>query len=316
MYLNRLSHIFHIIVMGVMGVLAGGCGILDDLKPCEGKVRVEYDWSRLGYHDFTMPEGMTSLFYPETGGDYWRFETPWQGGFVTPPLGRCRVAALNNDTRSVVWQGFDSAETLYAYTMPGEILSTVAAQYRGAAPPRVTPEPMRQAPDPVFVADTTESVTDQVHETVVRLVTRQFTPLYTIIVEDVENIGSVVACSASLSGLAAGKYLVSGRRMDVSVTMPSAMSVNGDRLMGNMFCFGPAPDALPHTLSIYVWLADGQKQVYAYDVSDIVNSNADSLMLTIRVSGLKLPDVKPNPDGGGMDVDIDNWTVENIELTN
>ena len=39
-------------------------------------------------------------------------------------------------------------------------------------------------------------------------------------------------------------------------------------------------------------------------------------MLTIRVAGLKLPDVKPNPDGGGMDVDIDNWTVENIELTN
>ena len=33
MYLNRLSHIFHITVMGVMGVLAAGCGILDDLKP-------------------------------------------------------------------------------------------------------------------------------------------------------------------------------------------------------------------------------------------------------------------------------------------
>lgn len=316
MYLNRLGHILRIIIMGVMAALVGGCGILEDLKPCEGKVRVEYDWSRLGYYSFTMPEGMTSLFYPEAGGDYWRFETPWQGGFVTPPLGRCRVAALNNDTRSVVWQGFDSAETLYAYTMPGEILATVAAQYRGAAPPRVTPEPMRRTPDPVFVADTTESVSDQVHETVVRLVTRQFTPLYTIIVEDVENIGSVVTCSASLSGLAAGKYLVSNRRMEVPVTMPSAMSVSGDIITGSMFCFGPAAAEMPHTLSIYVWLADGQKQVYAFDVSDIVNSNADSLMLTIRVSGLKLPDVKPNPDGGGMDVDIDNWTVENIELTN
>lgn len=104
--------------------------------------------------------------------------------------------------------------------------------------------------------------------------------------------------------------------MDVPVTMPSTMSVNEDKITGNMFCFGPATDALPHTLSIYVWLADGQKQVYAYDVSDIVNNNPDSLMLTIRVSGLRLPDVKPDPDGGGMDVDIDNWTVENIELTN
>lgn len=104
--------------------------------------------------------------------------------------------------------------------------------------------------------------------------------------------------------------------MDVPVTMPSAMSVSGDIITGNMFCFGPTAAEMPHTLSIYVWLADGQKQVYTYDVSDIVNSNADSLMLTIRVSGLTLPDVKPDPDGGGMDVDIDNWTVENIELTN
>lgn len=299
-----------------MAALAIGCGIRDDLKPCEGKVRVEYDWSRLGYYSFTMPEGMTSLFYPDTGADYWRFETPCQGGLVTPPSGQCRVAALNNDTRSVVWRGFASADSLYAYTMPGEILSTVAAQYRGAAPPRISPEPMRQVPDPVFVADTTEYVTDGMVETVLKLVPRQFTPLYTIIVEDVENIGSVATCSASLSGLAAGKYLVSNRRIDVPVTMPSAMSVSGSMLVGNMFCFGPASTEKMHTLSIYVWLADGKKQVYTYDVSDIVNGSADSLMLTIRVSGLKLPDVKPDPGGGGMDVDIDNWTVENIELTN
>lgn len=41
------------------------------------------------------------------------------------------------------------------------------------------------------------------------------------------------------------------------------------------------------------------------------------MFLTIRVSGIELPENTPGGDmGSGMDVDVDNWQVENIELTN
>lgn len=314
MILRKLVYILGVVVTGV--AVTGCGGILEDLEPCEGEVWVEYDWSRLGYYSFTMPEGMTSLFYPEGGGDYWRFETTWQGGVVTPPVGETRVAAFNNDTRSVIWGGFAVADSLYAYTMEGDVLGTVESRYRGAAPPRIIAQPMRKAPDAVFVADTLRDIDDRRAETVVKLTVRQFTPLYTIVVEDVENLESASACSASLSGLAAGRYLLSGRRMDVPVSMPSAMTISDSGMSGSMFCFGPSTERCPRMLSIYVWLRDGQKQMYTFDVSDVVDRNAESLMVTIRVSGLRLPEVDPVPDAGGMDVDVDNWTVENIELSN
>ena len=64
-------------------------------------------------------------------------------------------------------------------------------------------------------------------------------------------------------------------------------------------------------LSLYVWLADGRKFCYGFDVSGQTRAAADPLNVDIVVSGLELPE----PVGGGFDVSVDGWvtTIINIQ---
>ncbi len=299
--------------------MSTGCDrwrILEDLEPC-ANTRVEFHWNEAGHPEMTDPEGMTILLYPSDHTDYWRFELTPQGGYVDVPDGDYSIVAMNNDTRSVIFGGLDNFQGLYAYTYPGSMLEAVAEKFRGAEPPRTVSEPVRQEPDPIYAADTTENIGLSHMEQIIHMKPRLFTPNYTVIAEEIKNIGSVSACSFSLSGLAAGKYLTTLRPMDSPVSMPGSMAVDGNRLSGSLFNFGPASADAKHILSIYIWLNNKEKKVYNFDVSDQINKNAGRMFLTIRVSGIELPENTPGGDmGSGMDVDVDNWQVENIELTN
>ena len=100
----------------------------------------------------------------------------------------------------------------------------------------------------------------------------------------------------------------------VEMSVPGRLDISGDVFEGELSNFGPAPENSGNLLSLYVWLLDGKKQVFTFDVSDTVGSVPPGADLAIRISGIKLPEAQGST--GDMQVGVDNWEYVDIELKN
>lgn len=139
---------------------------------------------------------------------------------------------------------------------------------------------------------------------------------YQVLVNNVDNIESASQVAMAISGLAAGRFLASAASVDVAVTVPSAMRRSAERqLRGKMLSFGRVTEDVPRCmLSIFAVLRNGERKVFEYDVSDIVDKAPNPMDVRIEIDGLSLPEIEGG-SGAGMDVDVDRWDVVNIELT-
>lgn len=68
-----------------------------------------------------------------------------------------------------------------------------------------------------------------------------------------------------------------------------------------------------HKLTIYLFLTDGTKWYYTYDVTDQVSKAPDPHHVHIAVSGLTLPE--PMLTGGGLMPDVKDWNDVNIDIS-
>ncbi|MDE5918744.1 MAG: hypothetical protein K2H05_04450, partial [Duncaniella sp.] len=106
---------------------------------------------------------------------------------------------------------------------------------------------------------------------------------------------------------------------EVPVILPGSVSPESENsISGVMLTFGRAPSVANNTLRLYLWLTDGEKKVYEWDVAEQIVSAPNQRQLTITVGGITLPDLTPvqPPEGDeGMKVDVDNWEVIDIELS-
>lgn len=299
-----------------------GCSLIyDDLPPCpEENVHIDFNWSEVGDPTFFEPDGMTVLCYPTDGSDYWKYEINASGGEVDLPYNSYNILALNNDTRTINHIYEQSYNGALVYTQGTTVTASLFREQNAAEPPHPDyVQPIRQEADMMYVADHGDTI-HHVHEDNrhISLYPRQFTPNYKIIVDSVKNLQGLSTAAFALSGLSGAKYLVDGLRIETPVTFPGTLAVSGaQQLTGNVVTFGPT--TLPHKniLCIYIWLRNGDKYVYKYDVTEQIDRNPDPMNLTIRVKGFTLPIIPDTGNNvGNINIGIDNWITVDIELSN
>lgn len=284
-----------------------------------GGLNVAYLWDSAS--DLGTPAGMSLLLYPEDGSDYWMYGFSPQGGYAGAPHNMYDAVSYNSDTEDVVIHGQSSLSTLEAYTLPARLTDGLSEAYNGPQPPsRDTDEPVCRQPDMMWLADSTGvEVPESGPAALLALTPRPIVSRYTIIIDDITNLTSASGTSVSLSGLAPGYMLGLARRTDGAVTMPGSMSTaSATSITGRMLTFGPATARPANILCLYVWLRDGSKREYRWDVTDRIDHPADGHSLTIHISGLELPEVtgpQPPSGSGGMNVGVDNWETVDIELS-
>lgn len=286
------------------------------------------------------PEGMAYLFFPDDGSPVWRFDFPgMEAGVVSMPEGNYKVISYNDDTSTILFDDKGGYDGYKAYCCDGDILGrSVSQRYDGGAVPQANAsEPVKQCPDMMWgVAycgfglqydylcylpegepgensyDAPWTVSENM-EIVMRQ--RPLVARYECRIEDVKNLGGVSRMCAAMSGMAGSLDIPSGRRGPDAVTLPFAVASSGvSTISGNFHTFGiPSGSEARNMLNLFVWLADGRRFNYEFDVSDQVRNAPDSMDVLIVVRGLT---IEPSEEvgGGGFDVGVDDWETIVINI--
>lgn len=277
-------------------------------------LRVNYDWSEAPEAN---AEGMASLFFPQTHGTPWRFDLPTNGGWVRMPQDSYDIITYNHDTHNILTLNGDDYDELFFCTRPTELTEGVGTLYLGPQPPRSRDEeqPVLAQPNKMWVsALPSQFITPQTAEMVFK--PRAVTAKFTIIVEDITNLGGAYQMSMALSGLASGFVPSTMLPREEPVVMPGSLGRSGaTSVSGQLLCWGDCAATASNTAYIYFWLSDGKKLSYEFDVSEQVESAPDPMNVTIRLGPIELPENTGGSSSGGLDVGVDSWNVIDIELS-
>ena len=147
---------------------------------------------------------------------------------------------------------------------------------------------------------------------------------YTYEIRDVENMEGITQMCASLSGMSGSVFCAAEQVRREYVTLPFEASAGDETTIeGEFHTFGhydadtdvtraDGDAEAPHKLVLYVWLKDGSKYYYTFDVTDQVDEAPEKRRVHIVVDGLPLPEPIT---GGDMDVAVDDWIVVNEDIT-
>ena len=307
----RRKKIIHYAMTALLWFAVSSC-IFEDEGVCpETSVHIGFDWDTA--YNAELPAGMAVLFYDSHSPDWWRFDVSSYGGYAALYPGTYSALSFNNDMSTAVVNGYDSSSTLFVTSRETRLADAATPSLKGAPPPRTSEEPVHAQPGTVYSASLDGDLA-LTGNTDVIFTPRRITPRYRIIFDNIVNASSAAEVSVGLSGMSAGIYMYTGVRSGACVTIPGRLGISGDIFDGELSSFGPAPENNGNLLSLYVWLLDGKKQVFTFDVSDTVGSAPPGADLTIRISGIKLPET--HGTGGDMQVGVDNWEYVDIELKN
>lgn len=139
---------------------------------------------------------------------------------------------------------------------------------------------------------------------------------YKIIINNIKNKNNISTnITATLSGMAGGRYVYSRKKTDevATVSFPVSMSKDKDAITGIMNCFGNSDAGeKANKLAIYTILKDGNKYYYVYDVTDQVKTAPDPYNVEIQLDTLPIPDeIK---DSGGLTPSVNGWKVVDIPI--
>ena len=146
---------------------------------------------------------------------------------------------------------------------------------------------------------------------------------YSVEFVDVENLKSAdLRIDATISSLAGGYY--PGRMTTtseaVSHTFTLATDLERNVLSSEFFTFGlPEGGELPHKICLYIALRNRTGGFYTFDVTDQVNKAPDPRNVSIKIHGLKLPEIPDDPPAppqgeGGISIEIDSWDTYHYDL--
>lgn len=298
-------------------------------------LRVNYDWSQVANPDEANPDGMSAYFYggndQTTRGYYYgnRYDIPGKfGGNIRIEWGDYQVLGYNYDTEAILFRGTESIETYEAYTRLSSLEEGTQLQSRSGVVemPRAAgtdSQPVVLEPDMLWAGTGEEDlnlVIGQENATVT-IHPQQRVIHVTIILENVPNLQYTSQFGGSLSGLAGGVYLASGRLNNELVIQSFPISKIGDNTLKAEFnAFGHCPEAdhgvaNTHVLTIYAILADGSKWYFTEDVTDQIHDpqqNPDQYNIILHISDLPVP--KPIVNGSGFKPQVDGWDHEEIEV--
>lgn len=297
-------------------------------------------------------EGMCLWFYPvdEAGtqtGEPLRYDlSGMKGGTVEIPMGRYQVLYYNNDYEVVQFRNVGDFWQKECYTREGNLFEPVygntanyAPRAEGTEEERVVLTPEMMWGDHAmnvdirdrglsywFVRDgETERTTIERDEHRLTLMPHEQVCYYTYEIRHVENLGGITQMCASLSGMSGAVFCAAEQVRREQVTLPfEASAGDATTIEGEFHTFGHYDadtdvaraggdtEETPHKLVLYVWLKDGSKYYYTFDVTDQVDNAPEKRRVHIVIDGLTLPE--PITDGD-MEVAVDDWMVVDEDIT-
>lgn len=313
--------------------------------PIMQRVRVEFDWRNFPEAD---PEGMCVFFYPIEGEEmpYRRYDFSGRdGGEMEIAVGRYRVICYNNDTETVIAENEHSFFDHSFYTNPGNLFESVQDVAGRFAPRAEGAETQRVVlcPDLLYGCATIDI---EVSTTGVRYINPEMeirtkadldadrAPMGNILVKDknvitlypdkqvchysyeirkVPNLNYVTQMCASISGMAPSIRMAGAVLHDEPVTHPVAASIMGtDGISGEFLVFGHNPDNLtPHNMLLYVWMKDGGKFYYPYDVTEQIDRAPNPRRVHLILATPEIP--KPITNGSGFQPSVQGWDKEIVQ---
>ena len=288
-------------------------------------VTVAFDWSKATKADV---KNMTVLFYnmATPGAEPVRYDFAGsEGGAARLDPGTYRVVGYNKDTETILFQNYTNADSLEAYTRQSSIEEGSQIGRMGMPrAPGTENEPVILEPDPFYAAESAEPVTLELNDrdqTIVVTPEYRFTTL-TISINNVPNLQYTGQFGGTLSGLAAGRKVVSGELSDVKASQAFPARVVGDSTLQMEFrIFGHCPHFLEgetntHLLTIYAVLADNTQWYYTIDITEplhnaVIDESTEHIDITIN-QGIPIP--KPIVNGSGFQPTIDGWQGIEIDV--
>lgn len=286
-----------------------------------------------------FPEGMAYFFFPQSGGEPWRFDIPGaDGGEVKVPNEAYRFVALNDDFTSVLLKDGDSYETMEVTTVAGNLLdgaddAVAASESLPSRSGDLDRQEVRMCPDMMW-SDAMPSVVvglDELtytmshipdgdeemmksHGMILPTMMHPIVSTYHFTVSGVANLSGVKRICGAMSGLAASINLAGCCHSSEVVTVPVGVRrVDDTTLGGDFLTFGlPSDTEVKNVLSLFVWLTDGRRINYEFDVTEQTTAAPDPMNVWIRIDGLNIPESEPS--SGAFDVSVDTWNTIVINI--
>lgn len=315
-----------LLLTGSLFLLTEGCSQknLNDNAPSTiaGNVRVIFDWSKA---PDTQASTMGLYLYSEEHDvmDYW-FNNP-DGDFIMCYGGRqTAVCHSNNDPYIHLVRNQHSHNDIEIFTDETAVLVGQGISTRGIPRAKGTEdEPLRVTPSMIYGTQTREINLRATNlPQTITLYPEELICRYSVEFENVENLQSAdLRIDATISSLAGGYY--PGRMTPTSEAVSHTFTLTADEqinsLKSEFLTFGlPDGEKLPHKISLYIALRNRSGAFYTFDVTDQVNEAPDPRNVSIKIHGLKLPDIPDDPpppsEEGGMSVEIDSWDTYHFDL--
>lgn len=265
---------------------------------------------------------------------------------INVQTGRYRIICYNSDTDGILIDGHEDFHTHSLYTRDGDIFeSLLGSGVQSSRAPRGEADNQRVVitPDMMWGCSTMEvEITDagiryindptsrdearadgdgrgfgpyraatmSADGQVITLYPHQQVAEYSFEIRNVENIRTARMMCAAVSGLS-GRMVASTEALHPEpVIIPSTAGIeNGTKITGNFYTFGNYPDGkTPHTLLLYVWLADGKQYYYTFDATEQIDHAPDRLRVHMVFDKLSLP--TPITNGSGLSPSVDGWDEE------
>lgn len=284
-------------------------------------VEIIFNWSKIPAKE---AKTMMLYLYPEGHAmmDY-GFKNP-EGGIIRTYAGsHTAVCHSNDDPYGHRLRNHQTHDGLEIYTDDTAVLLGQGISTRGI--PRATgteEEPLRNTPSMIYGTHDREiDLKITTHSQKIELYPEELICRYTVEFLEVENIqSSDLRIDATISSLAGGYY--PGRQSPTSEAVSHTFSLNADiekkTLTSEFFTFGvPAGEEKSHMLCLYIAMKDKTGNFYTFDVTDVINQAPDPRNVTIRIYGLKLPEIQishHNPEEGGMIIDVNTWETTYFDL--
>ena len=313
-------------MLGSLFLLTEGCTLkeLNEDTPTTiaDNVEIIFDWSKA-----PDKEAQTMVLYLYSDShemlDY-RFNNPDGGKIRTYGGHHTAICHSNDDPYGNHLRNHHSHDEVEIYTDETAMLVGQGISTRGIPRAKGTEdEPLRNTPTMIYGAqhrDVNLKVTSFLQQ--VQLYPEELICRYSVEFEDVENLKSAdLRIDATISSLAGG-YLpgkMSTTSEAVSHTFTLTADIEHNSLKSDFLTFGiPAGEEQPHMLCLYIALKNRTGSFYTFDVSDQVNKAPDPRNVSIKIHGLKLPEIPDDPvppqGEGGISIEVDTWDTYHFDL--
>lgn len=320
----RCKYLSFVASAGLLIVLSG-CGLIYDYPTsCESvksELTIVTDWR---YAPDASPESMVYSFFPSDHSDIWSFHFAGNtGGIVDLMYGNYSILAYNDDTSGVRYGNADDYINFSFYCRKGGLFDGLGGTLDNPIGPSVNDngEMVEICPDELWCYHVDmfkfrDGGAEMLRmDNLITVYPRQITPAYHYIIEHIDNLEGVAHMCCSLSGMASILVPSTMYHGDRSVTLPlTATRKSESAVEGSFFSFGLPERLTNNELTFYVWLSDGRKFAYRFDVSDQIRNAPDSMNVKIRVSGINLPVADKPSTESGTDVSVDGWITEVIDI--